>query len=517
MIKPAARQHASWQCWRPTAVALAVGLAAVVALYWQAVEAAVTVWIDSSTYRSSFFVIPVSLYFIWLRRADIADLTPRPFFPALAAVFLFGAVGLVADAADVMLGRQLAAVGVMQALILTVLGWRIFRALLFPLLFLWMLVPAGDFLLPSLMRLVTASTVAGVQLAGLGAEAEGNLIRLGTEMYSVVEECAALDFLIGALMISLVYGNLMYRGTLRRTLLVVAALAIAVGANIFRTTTVVLITHFSQREIDLASDHQTYGWVVFLIATIALMWAGFLFREPVEAGRPGPHDPIKAADRPAPVIAAAAAAVAVAVAVAVSAYGAFALRGYDGPDTVALCLPADSLPWRGGVETGGWRPVIPSAGGHFQRSYSHRGQTVDLHVAYFTRQEQGAELVGWGNRIADGRTWFRIEQGAADIRIDGDVRRAIATRMGRRGQRRLAWHWYWIDGAFTASRAVAKLLQARARLFGGDTRAALVAVSAVESGGEGAATTMQAFLDAAPPLRPVLESAGAVTEACPGS
>lgn len=71
-----------------------------------------------------------------MRRREVAALPPQPFAPGLCLVFLFGVIGLVSIAADVRLGQQLAAVGTLQALILTTLGWRIFKALLFPILFL---------------------------------------------------------------------------------------------------------------------------------------------------------------------------------------------------------------------------------------------------------------------------------------------------------------------------------------------------------------------------------------------
>ena len=502
--------------WLVMIAAVPFGLAAVVAMYWGATVAAVSVWTNSSTYRASYLVIPIALYFIWLRRGDVAPLAPRPYAPGLVLTIFFGLIGVVSDAADVLLGQQLAVVGTMQALLLTALGWRIFKALLFPLVFLWLLVPAGDFMIPTLMRLVTILTVSGVRMAGLPAEAEGNLIKVLTERYSVVEECAALDFLIGALMIALVFGALMYRGFAKRMVLVLTALIIAIVANVFRTTTVILITHFSAREIDLASDHQTYGWVVFLVATVVLMWGGARYRDRADSARnppPGP-EPGAASAGTARVLVAVAAVIIVAG--AAPTYAALSMSADEISSEVTLCLPASSGPWRR-TEASDWRPVIPGAGGRFQRSYAREGKIVDLYIAYFVRQRQGAELVGWNNRVADGKTWIWLSEGGEHIRVDGDSVRAAATRMGIRKRRRLVWHWYWVDGEFTGSRVLAKLLQARAKLLGGDRRAALVAVSAEEHGNrQNARAAMRAFLDAAPSLGALLARTAPETGSCPG-
>jgi EpsI family protein len=76
---------------------------------------------------------------------------------------------------------------------------------------------------------------------------------------------------------------------------------------------------------------------------------------------------------------------------------------------------------------------------------------------------------------------------------------------GRGG--RIVWNWYWVDGEFTASPQLAKLLQVVARLFGGQEAAAVVAVAAdyVERPAE-AAELLQEFLDQAPPLAAILDS-----------
>ncbi len=502
--------------WRVTIAAVTFGLAAVIAMYWEPTAAAVSVWTNNATYRASYLIIPVALYFIWLRRGDVAPLVPRPYAPGLVLTVFFGLIGVVSNAADVLLGQQLAVVGSLQALLLTVLGWRIFKALLFPFMFLWLLVPAEDFMIPILMRLITSLTVSGVGMAGLPAEAEGNLIKVLAERYSVVEECAALDFLIGALIISLVFGALMYRSFAKRLVLVLAALIIAIVANAFRTTTVILITHFSAGEIDLASDHQTYGWVVFLVATVVLMWGGALYRDRADNARnapPGP-EPGVASAVPARVLVAVVAVIIVAG--AAPTYAALSRSADKNSGDVTLCLPASSGPWRR-TEASDWRPVVPGAGGRFHRSYAHEGKIVDLYIAYFARQRQGAELVGWGNRIADGKTWIWLSEGGEHIRVDGDPVRTAATRMGTRKRRRLVWHWYWVDGEFTGSRVLAKLLQAKATLLRGDRRAALVAVSAEEHGNrQNARVALRAFLDATPSLGALLARAAPETASCPG-
>ena len=271
--------------------------------------------------------------------------------------------------------------------------------------------------------MVMILTLTGVEFAGLVASSDGNLISVPSGRYSVVEECSALDFLIGAAMISLVFGALMYNGAVKRAALVLAALIVAILANGFRTTTVILITHYSAGEIDLAQDHGAYGWIVFFVATVALMWWGYRFRDPLDDG---PHGPSVRGQTPATTPRLLAAVVVIAG--AAPAYVAFSTPAVT--NSLTACLPTSSGPWRSQAALSDWRPIIPGATGRSHRGYAHGGQILDLYIAYFGHQEQGAELVGWAVRIADGKTWSRMAAGTADVGIGGQTVRVAATRLG---------------------------------------------------------------------------------------
>ena len=234
---------------------------------------------DSATYRFAFFIAPVSLYLIWTRRRQLAGERARPLWFGLLLLVPCSLLWLVSDAADLSVGRQLALVGTLQALLLTTLGWRVYRALLFPFLYLWLLVPAADVLLPSLQIMTTHATVAGLNLLGIPTVSEGILINADGATYRIVEQCTSLDFLLGSLAFSLVYANLLYRRFGRRAGFVAAALAAAVAANLFRTTSIIFLTDVSEGKIDLAREHLLYGWVIFLVTLVALMALGLFFCE----------------------------------------------------------------------------------------------------------------------------------------------------------------------------------------------------------------------------------------------
>ncbi|MDH3452246.1 MAG: exosortase/archaeosortase family protein, partial [Gammaproteobacteria bacterium] len=189
--------------WPVVTVALLVGLVVVVAVFYSAFASAVAVWNQSAAHQFSYLVIPVSMYFVWLRRRRLAQLAPAPDMRMVWLALPCGIAWLTSHVAQIAIGVQFAAVGMVQILLLTLLGRDIYRALLFPFLFLWLLVPFGDSLIAPLMELTSVMTVAGLTLLGLDVHADGTVLIAEGARYLIVEECAALDFIIGNLVISL--------------------------------------------------------------------------------------------------------------------------------------------------------------------------------------------------------------------------------------------------------------------------------------------------------------------------
>lgn len=507
----AARRRTAW---RRALAGLAVGLTVVFVLYFDAIASAVSVWNASAAHQFSYLVIPLSAYFVWLRRADLSGMAPQPSPRGLFIAIPFAILWLVSQAAQLSVGMQLATMGMMQIAFLTILGWPLYRVLLFPLLFLWLLVPFGDFLIPKLTDLTTVLTVAGLRLSGLQVESLGSSLITSAARYEIVEECSAFDFLVGNLVISLVFANLIYRGVARRVAYVLASVPVAILANNLRTTSIVLITELTDSRINLVSDHRTYGWIVFFIAVAAQMAVGLRYRDSAgESGR-APHTIVAAASTSPPMARLALVVCGFVLAVLIApAYSALVVDRPASPVATQFCFPpgfAIGRPVPDGA--GNWRPVIPAAHARLHRVLEVDGRTIDLFVAYFWRQGPGAELIGWGNRLYDGKTWRAISGGRETIHVDGQSLQADSTRLyGPSGKRRIVWSWYWVDGQMTARPWYAKLMQAMAVLLGGDKRAALVTISADAQGGHDAVRrAMQAALKRNPVIGDMLRGVTAI-------
>ena len=185
--------------WRRVAIPLTLGLLLLGALFNREVVVAVQTWDASTAYNHCFLIIPIALFLLWDRRVDLIGITARP----MPAALLFGLplmlAWLVAERLGIMEGRQLIAVGFVELLFLAILGKRLWWAMSGPLLYLFFLVPFGEFLTPQLQDVTTWFIRKGVDIVGIPAYIDGYIIEIPQGTFFVAEACAGLRFLIASI------------------------------------------------------------------------------------------------------------------------------------------------------------------------------------------------------------------------------------------------------------------------------------------------------------------------------
>ncbi|VAX03333.1 hypothetical protein MNBD_GAMMA19-2320, partial [hydrothermal vent metagenome] len=103
---------------------------------------------------------------------------------------------------------------------------------------------------------------------------------------------------------------------------------------------------------------------------------------------------------------------------------------------------------------------------------------VYFYVAYYGNQDNGKELVGSLNRVYDQEQWRRVQDNSVSVTMPSGKSVAVAeTDIRSADKRRIVWHWYNINGAVTASRVMAKMLESWERLRNHKVDAMLVVVA----------------------------------------
>ena len=279
--------------WAVAAVTIAVGTLCFGLIFFEEISAAVQVWMNSDAYTHCFLILPVAAYLAWERRQAAFATAPRPApWIALPALFV-AAAWFMADRLGIMEGRQLMAMAMFQLMIASLLGLRTWRALSAPLLYLFFLVPFGEFVITPLQSLAVHFTTASLNILGIANFTDGITIEIPEGTFLVHQACSGFRFLIASAAFGALFSCVMFTSPLRRILFIGVSLAVAIIGNCLRVVGIILIAHFIGNAEAAEAGHILWGWLFYLLLGSILVLIGLRFRqegrliqkEPTNSGR----------------------------------------------------------------------------------------------------------------------------------------------------------------------------------------------------------------------------------------
>lgn len=481
--------------WRRHLLALAVSVAAILLLFRSDVATLASLWWTSTTFGHCLFITPVIAWLVWQRRSDVAQFSPHAWWPGLAVLAAGGMVWLVGDAASVDLFTQLGLVMMVQAAVLASLGPTIGRALLFPMLYAFFLVPFGESMEGPLQTVTVAMVMPMLHGIGVPATVDGVLITIPNGYFEVAEACSGAKFEIAMIAFGTLVANVCFISWSRRLVFMGVALAVPVIANALRAFATIYVAHLTSVETATGYDHIVYGWIFFgvvMAAVLAIGWRWF-DRDPLAPW----VDAAALQTVPRMRIAVwASALLAIAIAGLFPVWAGVSFSRVDQlPDHIEMPVIAgwQRVPLSARAP---WVPYYPSADRFlFGRYRDGLGDKVDLSFAVFGAERAGKELVTFGTGVLrENDVWVRVEDlapisggSAMRIRAPGHVERIVAT-------------WYRVGNVVTASPSLVKLETLKAKFMGGPQRAVAIHVSAEAVPGHDPRAAIARFVDALGPL-----------------
>ena len=111
-------------------------------------------------------------------------------------------------------------------------------------------------------------------------------------------------------------------------------------------------------------------------------------------------------------------------------------------------------------------------------TYRRGDQRLDLHVAYFAYQREGAEVISDLNTVAGPESeWKVLRSSRAIVQVGGRTLPINGLVIRRQNQTLLVWSWYRIGGEDTNSRLMGKFLEVKSLATGHGRSAAMIAIS----------------------------------------
>lgn len=470
--------------WRRALPALLLW-AVLLLVYRDTAVAMVQIWSRSDTYAHCFLVPPISLWLAWRKRDVLATMQPRPQPWVLLPMTAIGLLWLLGELATVNAATQFALVALLVLAVPAVLGIAVARELMFPLGFLFFAVPIGEFMTPYMIGWTADATIMALRWTGIPVYREGMQFVIPSGNWSVVEACSGVRYLIASFMVGTLFAYLNYRSTKRRLIFVGVSLLVPIVANWMRAYMIVMLGHLSGNKLAVGADHLIYGWVFFGVVIMIMFLIGARWAEPNAAVVAAQAEGAISAGRPSGT----AKSAAVAGAMLVALLPQLAYWGLQRSEA-SVAAPRLELPdrfgdWRAeGAEMAAWRPTLLRPSAEAGKAYTQDGRTVGVYLAYFRGQGLDSKLVSSQNALVEpqDKRWNQVAVGWHALQIAGaavDFRTAEllgSTAPGSTHRPALVvWRTYWVDGAFVASDAGAKLRGAWARLRGrGDDGAWLV-------------------------------------------
>jgi exosortase len=240
------------------------------AVYYRVLAKLVTDWWQIPDFSHGFLVPVFAAYLVWARKKEILSIRIVPAWSGFAVVVM-GLVVLLLGVygAELFLSR-VSLVIVLAGLVLCFGGYQLLRELRFPLLVLLLAIPIpaiifNEITLP-LQVLASKLASALLPLFGVPVLREGNVIELPAMKLEVAEACSGIRSLMSLFTLSVFYGYFLEKTFLRRTVLALASIPIAIAANAIRILGTGLCVQYWDPDKAMGFFHEFSGWVMFLVS-----------------------------------------------------------------------------------------------------------------------------------------------------------------------------------------------------------------------------------------------------------
>jgi exosortase len=227
---------------------------------------------DALNYTHAYFILPISLWLAFRKREELAEAfaaEEKRFGTGSLAIFVFGALlYLFGWMQDYMVIAAFGLIPFLYGFIGFIYGKKVQKLLVFPILYILLLVPPPFALLDRItlpLRYISAGGVEGIfrlfnfpiQREGLGYVIEG-------QQMMVDEACSGFRSLITMFSLALVYVYVIRSSIVKKVVLVLSVIPLALIGNIARIIAISLIAVNFSKEAAQGFMHSFSGVVVFL-------------------------------------------------------------------------------------------------------------------------------------------------------------------------------------------------------------------------------------------------------------
>ena len=474
--------------WPANLLMLLVTFSWILFWYWDTARAMVAIWARSDTYAHAFLVPPITLWLIWRKRIELARLVPEPTLWLTLPILMTSVLWLLGELTAVNALTQFTLIALLILATISTIGLTVSRQIAFPLAFLLLCVPVGDFMMPKLMEWTAWFTVLALRASGIPVYQEGLQFVIPSGYWSVVEACSGIRYIIASVTVGTLFAYLNFVTLRRRLVFIAISFIVPVFANWLRAYMIVMIGHLSGNKLAAGVDHLIYGWAFFGIVIMAMFAIGARWSEPVSAGTPIaiPQAAVSRSGRSPWLV-----MLVVAIFTALGPIAYIAINNADRAAPATLGQLSPPAGWAPVPQFTTWTPAYENASSVTHATFDNGSGPVGVYVSFYRNQSYGRKLITSTNTLvaSSDKIWSAVSRSSFPTALDSPplvvIKTDILSKEGSNESRFIVWHWYWINGRLTTNDIEAKWLTALSRLRGqGDDSAVVMLFTPADNSAE---------------------------------
>lgn len=169
------------------------------------------------------------------------------------------------------------------------LGWEKLKKISFPLAFSFTMFPLPEFFYSKIsVNLKLISSKLGVdmlQLYGMSAYREGNVIDLGFTQLQVVDACSGLRYLISLIVLGILLAYFFKAPLWKRIVLVISTIPLSIFTNGLRIASVGILYQYWGPVVAEGFFHDFSGWFIFMV-TLGMLLVEMWILKKIPIGHP---------------------------------------------------------------------------------------------------------------------------------------------------------------------------------------------------------------------------------------
>ena len=452
--------------------AVLVLVISLVLLYWPTWVDLANKWvIDSESYSHGYLIALTSLVLLIQSAINASQLEGRLRCLAVAGVLVAGTMWLAAYLSNIFILQAALLPIIFLLAVASVFGVPPAWVYVFPVTYFYFAIPVWNYLTGTFQAMTIEVTAGFLGLLRIPAAIEGSFVFLPSGTFEIASGCSGLNFFIVGSALGTFYAQQYLRSRKFRFLIVGVTIALTLLMNWIRVTIIVVAGYLTEMQHYLVTvDHYKFGWFLFVLMLVPLYFIGRFFeKQECRQGNSLNERPNYDEETLAPSMLAGRIAISVLILSVAPLTGVVLDQRVDQINHASLIPPRSVGDWRWQpLPATVWQPRFLGAEQEAIGQYVLDDEHIELYINLYTRQRQGAELIGSSNSLFDDDHWR--EESRSTIRLemaDGKIMSAKLLEVANReGRRQFYVYWYLVGDNVLVNAFKVKFYELAQRLRG---------------------------------------------------